>query len=92
MIQDREGNFWFGTRGEGVSRYDPYADSETSAWTTFTTEDGLASDTVYSIIQDRDGRLWFGTPGGSLAVMILRQAQDRLSGRLSPQKMDWPAM
>jgi len=35
-----------------------------SAWTTFTTADGLASDTVTAICQAEDGALWFGTMQG----------------------------
>jgi len=33
-------------------------------WRTFTTADGLASDTVTAIYQSRDGALWFGTTQG----------------------------
>ena len=34
------------------------------AWTTFTTDDGLADDVVRSIVVDNDGTLWFGTHEG----------------------------
>ena len=33
-------------------------------WTTFTTADGLADNSVNTIIESRDGALWFGTSGG----------------------------
>jgi ligand-binding sensor domain-containing protein len=36
-------------------------------WTTYTTEDGLASNKVHSIIVGPDGALWFGTIGGGVA-------------------------
>ena len=55
------GNLWFGTDGGGVSRYD----GET--FTTFTTDDGLASNTAISILEDRSGQLWFGTDGGGVS-------------------------
>ena len=43
MIQDREGNLWFGTDGGGVSRFDG------QTWTTITTQDGLATNRVRTI-------------------------------------------
>ena len=66
ILEDREGHLWFGT-GElgteegGVSRYDG------QTFTTFTTQDGLAQNTVRSILEDRDGHLWFGTGGGGVS-------------------------
>ncbi len=57
MLQDREGDLWFGTKG-GVSRYDG------KTFVTWTEEDGLASNIVRSIVQDREGYLWFGTEAG----------------------------
>ena len=57
ILQDLEGNFWFGSFGGGVTRYDG------KTFTTFTTEDGLASDWVGAMLQDREGNLWFGSGG-----------------------------
>ena len=60
-FQDRDGRLWFGRRNDGLTRFDPSAKSE---WTTFTTKDGLATNTVWSILQDWDGVFWLGTVGG----------------------------
>ncbi len=60
MLQDRDGNLWFGTN-RGVSRY------EGQTWTTFTTEDGLGHNYVPSILLDRGGNLWFGTWAGGVS-------------------------
>ncbi len=49
---------WAGTWGGGVSRFDG------KTWKSFTREDGLAGDIVYSIIQDSEGVFWFGTNSG----------------------------
>jgi ligand-binding sensor domain-containing protein len=49
---------WAGTWGGGASHYDG------SAWTNYTTEDGLAGNIVYVIARDRSGALWFGTNNG----------------------------
>ena len=58
MLEDREGNLWFGTLDGGVSRYDG------EQFTTFTVEDGLADNWVDKMLEDREGNLWFGTNGG----------------------------
>ena len=55
VYQDWDGNFWFGTDGGGVSRYDG------QSFTTFVTKDGLVGNSVASICQDGEGYLWFGT-------------------------------
>ena len=54
---DKSGTMWLGTYGKGVSRYDG------TDFTTFTTEHGLANNTVWAIDQVSDGALWFGTAG-----------------------------
>ena len=60
IVQDREGNVWFGTN-RGLCRYDG------AQFVTFTTEDGLADSFVQSIGEDRQGNLWFGTRFGGVS-------------------------
>jgi len=57
-LQDKSGNLWFGTTGEGVYRYDG------KSFTNFTEKDGLSSNTVWSVYEDKAGYLWFGTADG----------------------------
>jgi ligand-binding sensor domain-containing protein len=57
-IQDKFGNLWFGTAGEGVYKYDG------KLFTQYTTKDGLNSNRVWSILQDKDDEIWFGTTDG----------------------------
>ena len=57
ILEDQEGNLWFGTAA-GVSCYDG------DSLQTFTAADGLAADMVRYVFQDREGILWFGTDGG----------------------------
>lgn len=57
-IQDKLGNLWFGTSGEGVYKYDG------TLFTQYTKKDGLNSNHVWSILQDKDGDIWFGTTDG----------------------------
>jgi ligand-binding sensor domain-containing protein len=57
-LQDKAGNLWFGTTGEGVYRYDG------KLFTQFTKKDGLNSNCLYSILEDKEGNIWFGTENG----------------------------
>lgn len=58
MIQDRHGDLWFATTGEGVYRYNG------KGFVQYTQEDGLGSNCVYSMIEDSNGAIWFGTDKG----------------------------
>ena len=58
MLDDKNGNLWFGTLGGGVTKYDG------RSFTHFTQREGLCSDDVWSILQDKRGDLWFGTQRG----------------------------
>ncbi len=57
-LQDKQGNIWFGTTGEGVYRFDG------KLFTQFTMKDGLSSNCVWSILEDKTGNIWFGTSNG----------------------------
>jgi ligand-binding sensor domain-containing protein len=57
-MQDRTGNLWFGTAGEGVYRYDG------KLFYQFTMKDGLSNNNVWSVLEDRSGNIWFGTTDG----------------------------
>ena len=54
---DNQGNKWC-SNSVGVSKFDG------TNWTTYTTEDGLASDEVNCIIADKQGNIWVGTNKG----------------------------
>ena len=57
-LQDKAGNLWFGTTGEGVYRYDG------KLFTQYTINNGLSSNKVWSILEDKEGNIWFGTDNG----------------------------
>lgn len=57
-LQDKEGNLWFTTTGEGAYRYDG------KSFIQFTVKDGLNSNYVWSVLEDKAGRIWFGTAEG----------------------------
>ncbi len=55
IFQDKNGNYWIGTNGAGVYRYD------TKTLTQFTVKEGLADNQVLNIQEDDLGNIWFGT-------------------------------
>ena len=55
ILEDREGNIWFGRDGYGACRYDG------TGFTHFTAKDGLASDNVQAITEDTNGHIWFSS-------------------------------
>jgi ligand-binding sensor domain-containing protein/signal transduction histidine kinase len=63
FFQDRRGWFWIGLRYKGVSMTkDPTAEHPT--FVNYSTANGLASDSVWSITEDDFGRMYFGTGRG----------------------------
>jgi len=63
VYQDRAGNFWFATLGDGICRYD----GKTYTW--FTTSNGLCDNYVWKIQEDNtlpagETGIWFQTRNG----------------------------
>lgn len=57
-IEDTDGNLWFGSYGDGIYKYDG------KLFVHFGMEQGLNSNTIYSILQDNTGNVWVGTNKG----------------------------
>ena len=55
IFQDRKGNYWIGTNGAGVYRYN------SKTVTQFSMKDGLADNQVIKIQEDDLGNIWFGS-------------------------------
>ncbi len=60
IAQTTDGDLWFGSSGQGVSRFQ--ANDQT--WQIYHTGDGLLSDKVYTLHASPNGWLWVGTPDG----------------------------
>jgi len=64
LDQTAGGSLWIGTRDNGLYRF---ADGTLAH---FTTEQGLASNSVYQIVEDRKGRFWMSGANGVAVVSI----------------------
>jgi ligand-binding sensor domain-containing protein len=58
IVQDKNGNIWIGTNGDGVYRYDGKSAAH------FTKKEGLFDNRVSNIIEDNTGQIWFDSPHG----------------------------
>jgi ligand-binding sensor domain-containing protein/serine phosphatase RsbU (regulator of sigma subunit) len=56
-MQDREGNFWFGTDGFGVSKF------AGEAFVSYSVQDSLPGDYITAIFQDSKKNVWLGIKG-----------------------------
>lgn len=56
--QDKQGDLWLGTNGDGVVRYDG------KFFDFFSLNQGFGGTAVREILEDQAGNLWFGTNGG----------------------------
>ncbi len=54
-----DGRLWIGTNDTGIAVYDP----ETEEYRFFTTDDGLASNSIRSVCEDEDKNIYVGTVG-----------------------------
>jgi ligand-binding sensor domain-containing protein len=73
-LQDKAGNMWFGTTGEGVYKYDG------KTFTNYTTKDGLAHNQVWCVYEDKAGNIWFGTGDGATCFDGHNLANFKISG------------
>lgn len=66
ILEDRYGNFWIGTRGGGVNRFD----KKTERFYAFRNNPkdslSLSNDYIHCLYEDFDGTIWIGTNGGGL--------------------------
>ncbi len=59
---DKDGTIWVGTSGHGLARF------QNGKWTRYSTDDGLASDSIDYIIEDAADNLWVGSNAGLMRI------------------------
>ena len=57
LHQDKLGNIWAGTFGNGVAMLNP----NTNKFTCFSESNGLQNNTIYKILEDHNGLIWVST-------------------------------
>ncbi len=65
LFEDEEGILWMGTKGTGLKNWD-------GALHTFSTEQGLPDNTIFSILPDDSGHFWMSSYNG---VFMIRRDQ-----------------
>ncbi len=63
-LEDKTGNMWFGTAGNGIYYYDG------KSFTNFTHKDGLCHDDILCCMEDKAGNIWFGTRNGVIKYTL----------------------
>jgi len=60
--EDASGALWFGTRSSGLFRW------KAGQLTSYSTAQGLASNSIYQILEDRHGAFWLSGPNGISSI------------------------
>jgi signal transduction histidine kinase/ligand-binding sensor domain-containing protein len=60
LLHDSRGNLWVATTGQGLWRVRD-GESDVPSVELATTQTGLSSNAVHSLLEDRDGNIWVGT-------------------------------
>ena len=60
IYEDNSGNFWIGTEGGGLNKFD----RKNGQFIHFKVEDGLPDNSVSGILGDNEGNLWLSTGNG----------------------------
>jgi ligand-binding sensor domain-containing protein/serine phosphatase RsbU (regulator of sigma subunit) len=73
IVADDKGGIWFGTKGEGLLK------NENGKFTSYTTGNGLSSNTITAMLKKKDGAVWIGTDNG---ITVYRSAFSMLDRNL----------
>ena len=81
VLAGKDGSLWAGTDGAGLARQQ--AERGGAAWQTYTTQQGLGSNTILSLAEQPNGTLAVGTPDG-LDQLIAGRAHSAPHGDMLP--------
>ena len=79
LYLDADGVLWMGTSGHGLARF------YRGKWTRYSTDEGLASNSIDYIIEDGGGYLWIGSNAGLMRLQkkLLNDFADGKAGAIS---------
>lgn len=63
LLEDRKGNVWIGTYGNGICKAEVSAGGKVT-FKTFTQANGLCNNVIYTMENDLDGNIWISTDKG----------------------------
>src|SRR4029453_12672836 len=66
MVEDAQGNLWFGTDGDGVARWDRDRDRFTVYRHDEANPASISGNAVRALVRDSHGKLWIGTIGAGV--------------------------
>ncbi|GIK37290.1 MAG: hypothetical protein BroJett011_11230 [Chloroflexota bacterium] len=85
LVVDDQGRIWAGaSKGKGSTWEGAVVSFDGSAWTSYTSADGLSGSTVHTLVIDKGGQVWAGTDGG--VSRFDGQAWTRLEGAPVPAR------
>lgn len=64
LYEDKEGNIWIGTRGNGLFIHDNRENKMYHYFSDTTADNSLSSNNIWKIFGDSKGRVWVGSDGG----------------------------
>ena len=69
ILQDRNGVYWIGTDGYGITKYDPTAALKPGGKTFIhlTNKNGLPDNNIADLLEDSQGNIWIGTMFGGMS-------------------------
>lgn len=71
--EDKRGNFWIGTDGGGLLKFN----KQNGSFTRFTMDNGLSNNSVLRILEDKKGNLWLSTLSNGLCEFDPQKNQFR---------------
>ncbi len=97
IAEDKYGYLWFGTEGKGLFRFNGnnfqnMNQSQENYFINYTISDGLANNTVYSMLIDNKENIWIGTIGGGISRILvedLDKIYNHQSKRYNNSKIDF---
>ena len=69
LVEDNNGDIWFGTFGNGVYKIDPFTLTYQHYTHNPADPESLSENSINCIYQDRTGATWFGTFGAGISIL-----------------------